>query len=196
MARGAGTCDDGAADLDDPEKVRAFSEAQSRLSAAIIPLLRQVSAPVETFDAALKTLVDDMFETMYDAPGIGLAAIQVGVPLRVLVIDLQPEDPDAEPELCHSHGDHEHYHTPHKRELIAAKRSLTAVRRFLGVDSLHYLSLEGLLRAGARLSLLASKLGLGPSTDPAWVPLFVKAKGLVMEMVFLIFEDGTDAYFN
>jgi peptide deformylase len=37
---------------------------------------------------------------MYDAPGIGLAAIQVGVPLRVLVIDLQPEDPDAEPEVC------------------------------------------------------------------------------------------------
>lgn len=61
------------------------------------PVLRQISKPVETFDDALKTLVEDMFDTMYDAPGIGLAAIQVGVPLRVLVIDLQDPDPeDAE----------------------------------------------------------------------------------------------------
>jgi peptide deformylase len=80
------------------------------------PRLKQVSTPVESFDDSLKTLVADMFETMYDAPGIGLAAVQVGVPLRVLVIDLQPEDPDAEPELCHAHGDHAHYHTPTKRE--------------------------------------------------------------------------------
>jgi peptide deformylase len=53
------------------------------------PRLRLVSTPVETFDDDLRTLVADMFETMYDAPGIGLAAIQVGVPKRVLVIDLQ-----------------------------------------------------------------------------------------------------------
>jgi peptide deformylase len=80
------------------------------------PRLKQVSKPVEAFDAELKALVADMFETMYEAPGIGLAAIQVGVPLRVLVIDLQPEDEDAEPEECHSHGDHVHYHRPSKRE--------------------------------------------------------------------------------
>jgi peptide deformylase len=79
------------------------------------PRLKQVSAPVESFDGNLKTLVADMFETMYDAPGIGLAAIQVGVPLRVLVIDLQPDDPDAEPEVC-NHGGHEHTHQPTKRE--------------------------------------------------------------------------------
>ncbi|MDD3798270.1 MAG: peptide deformylase [Novosphingobium sp.] len=78
--------------------------------------LKTVSKPVEAFDDELKTLVADMFETMYDAPGIGLAAIQVGVPLRVLVIDLQPEDEDAEPELCHSHGGHEHYHQPTRKE--------------------------------------------------------------------------------
>ena len=80
------------------------------------PRLKQVSLPVKDFDEELRTLVADMFETMYDAPGIGLAAVQVCVPLRVLVIDLQPEDPDAEPELCHAHGDHAHYHTPTKRE--------------------------------------------------------------------------------
>jgi peptide deformylase len=55
------------------------------------PRLKTISSPVETFDDDLKRLVDDMFETMYAAPGIGLAAIQVGVPKRLLVIDLQDE---------------------------------------------------------------------------------------------------------
>ncbi len=80
------------------------------------PRLKTISKPVETFDDELKSLVADMFETMYDAPGIGLAAIQVGVPLRVLVIDLQPEDEDAEPEVCHAHGGEEHTHRPLKKE--------------------------------------------------------------------------------
>lgn len=75
------------------------------------PRLKVVSEPVTEFDDELKTLVEDMFETMYDAPGIGLAAIQVGVPKRVLVIDLQPDDPDAEPEVC-NHGGHQHTHQP------------------------------------------------------------------------------------
>jgi peptide deformylase len=80
------------------------------------PRLKTVSAPVETFDDALKSLVADMFDTMYAANGIGLAAIQVGVPQRLLVIDLQPEDPDAEPEECHAHGGHSHTHQPVKNE--------------------------------------------------------------------------------
>jgi peptide deformylase len=53
------------------------------------PRLRQISSPVEKVDDEVRSLVGDMFETMYAAPGIGLAAIQVGVPKRVLVIDLQ-----------------------------------------------------------------------------------------------------------
>ena len=62
------------------------------------PVLRQISRRVEVFDAELKTLVADMFETMYDAPGIGLAAVQVGVPIRLLVIDLQePKEEGGEP---------------------------------------------------------------------------------------------------
>jgi peptide deformylase len=62
------------------------------------PVLRQISKPVETFDRELKTLVADMFETMYEAPGIGLAAVQVGVPIRLLVIDLQePEEEGGDP---------------------------------------------------------------------------------------------------
>ena len=80
------------------------------------PRLKAISTRVETFDDELRTLVADMFETMYAAPGIGLAAIQVGVAQRVLVIDLQPEDPDAEPEECTAHGDHAHTHQRVKRE--------------------------------------------------------------------------------
>ena len=60
------------------------------------PLLRTISTPVETIDADLQTLIDNMFETMYDAPGIGLAAVQVGVPKRVLVMDLQEPESDEE----------------------------------------------------------------------------------------------------
>ncbi len=71
------------------------------------PRLKTISTRVETFDAELKALVDDMFETMYDAPGIGLAAIQVGVPKRVLVIDLQEPDPDKHEE-CESECGHNH----------------------------------------------------------------------------------------
>ncbi len=59
------------------------------------PVLRQISTPIETVDDDTRALIRDMFETMYDAPGIGLAAVQVGVPKRLLVMDLQePEDPD------------------------------------------------------------------------------------------------------
>lgn len=60
------------------------------------PRLRTISTPVEAIDDDLQRLIDDMFETMYDAPGIGLAAIQVGVPKRVLVMDLQEPQSDAE----------------------------------------------------------------------------------------------------
>ena len=56
------------------------------------PLLRQKSTPVEEVTDDIRSLIDDMFETMYAAPGIGLAAIQVGVPKRLLVIDLQEEE--------------------------------------------------------------------------------------------------------
>ena len=81
------------------------------------PRLKTVSTPVEPheFGDDLRTLVEDMFETMYDAPGIGLAAIQVGVPKRVLVIDLQPEDPDAEPVEC-AHDGHSHTHPATKND--------------------------------------------------------------------------------
>lgn len=63
------------------------------------PLLRQMSRPVERVDDSLRKLADDMLETMYEAPGIGLAAIQVGLPLRLLVIDLAKEDEEPAPHV-------------------------------------------------------------------------------------------------
>lgn len=61
------------------------------------PVLRQISKPVAQVDDAVRALMDDMLETMYAAPGVGLAAIQVGVPLRVIVMDLAGENEPRQP---------------------------------------------------------------------------------------------------
>ncbi|WP_336973945.1 peptide deformylase [Sphingobium aromaticiconvertens] len=63
------------------------------------PRLRTISTRVESIDDDLQRLIDDMFETMYDAPGIGLAAIQVGVPKRLLVMDLQEPEEEEGPAI-------------------------------------------------------------------------------------------------
>ncbi len=52
------------------------------------PILKKVSKPVDQVDDEIRGILDDMLDTMYDAPGIGLAAIQIGIPLRMLVIDI------------------------------------------------------------------------------------------------------------
>jgi peptide deformylase len=61
--------------------------------------LRLVSKPVARVDAAIRKLVEDMFETMYDAPGIGLAAIQVGEPRRIVTMDLAKKDEPKQPQV-------------------------------------------------------------------------------------------------
>src|SRR6185369_3463336 len=61
------------------------------------PILRKLSTPVERVDDELRQLADDMLETMYDAPGVGLAAIQVGVPRRLFVLDVADEDEKPAP---------------------------------------------------------------------------------------------------
>ena len=61
------------------------------------PLLKKKSKPVDKVDDKLRTFMDDMLETMYDAPGIGLAAVQVGKLWRILVIDLSPDGEDPDP---------------------------------------------------------------------------------------------------
>jgi len=72
------------------------------------PRLRLVTQPVEIFDADLKRLTDDMLATMYDAPGIGLAATQVNVQKRVLVLDVSETHDDprvfVNPEILESRG--------------------------------------------------------------------------------------------
>ena len=65
------------------------------------PSLRETSRPVEKFDGELEKLTSDMFETMYAAPGVGLAAPQVGVNIRLIVIDLSGgKEPDGKIILC------------------------------------------------------------------------------------------------
>jgi peptide deformylase len=61
------------------------------------PILKQKARPVEQVDEAVRTLVKDMFETMYDADGVGLAAPQVGVLQRVIVLDTTPRQPSSRP---------------------------------------------------------------------------------------------------
>jgi len=60
-------------------------------------ILREKSLKVEKVDKELQKLMDDMLETMYAAPGIGLAAIQIGAPKRVIVLDLSPKDKPKNP---------------------------------------------------------------------------------------------------
>src|SRR5947208_6418326 len=61
------------------------------------PALKKVSVRVDAVDDELRALMDDMLETMYAAPGIGLAAIQVGVPKRVIVMDIARPEEDKQP---------------------------------------------------------------------------------------------------
>ncbi|MEN6437828.1 MAG: peptide deformylase [Syntrophobacter sp.] len=75
------------------------------------PVLREQSEPVEVIDEDIQQLINDMAETMYSAPGVGLAANQVGRPLRLIVIDVQKEDCDQglitliNPELVNASGE-------------------------------------------------------------------------------------------
>ncbi len=61
------------------------------------PRLRTISTPVAEVDDDVRAVIDDMFDTMYASRGIGLAAIQIGIAKRILVMDLQEEDEDGKP---------------------------------------------------------------------------------------------------
>jgi peptide deformylase len=61
--------------------------------------LRAVSEPVKGIDAGIRKLVDEMLETMYDAPGIGLAAVQIGIPKRVVTMDLSKKSDEPHPRV-------------------------------------------------------------------------------------------------
>ena len=85
----------------DPARSLSYLTGVSKLEIITLPdrKLRTASAPVERIDDETRRFLDDMLETMYEAPGIGLAAIQVGVPRRMVTIDVaRREDEDAEPD--------------------------------------------------------------------------------------------------
>ncbi|MCU0578522.1 MAG: peptide deformylase [Desulfobacterota bacterium] len=63
------------------------------------PVLKQKAVPVEKIDESLKGLIEDMLDTMYQAPGIGLAANQVGKPVRLIVFDVTPKDQPRNPRV-------------------------------------------------------------------------------------------------
>ena len=85
----------------DPDDATAYIAAMALRNIIKLPdpRLRLVSAPVKTVDGDVRRLVEDMFETMYDAPGIGLAAIQLGMPQRVITLDFAKKDEPKDPRV-------------------------------------------------------------------------------------------------
>ncbi|MBZ9938541.1 peptide deformylase [Mesorhizobium sp. BR1-1-16] len=110
------------------------------------PKLRLASAPVERVDDELRRFMDDMLETMYEAPGIGLAAIQVGVPRRVVTIDVSGREEGEvrkplfliNPEIIASTDDHSIY----EEGCLSIPDYYAEVERPAGVR-LRYLDREG-----------------------------------------------------
>jgi peptide deformylase len=120
------------------------------------PILRRVSEPVLRVDADVRRLADDMLETMYDAPGIGLAAIQIGEPLRMLVIDLSKEDAEEKapqvflnPEVVRASDERSVYEEgclSIPDYYAEVERPATVTLRYLGLDgSTHEIEADGLL---------------------------------------------------
>jgi len=116
------------------------------------PKLRQKAAPVVSVDDSIRTLVDDMFETMYSAPGIGLAAVQVNVLKRVIVIDISEDKSQPEcfinPEIVERSGDEKMdegcLSVPGIYELVSRAKEITI--RYLDRDgNTQELTVDGLL---------------------------------------------------
>ena len=108
--------------------------------------LRLLSKPVAKIDAATKQLVEDMFDTMYDAPGIGLAAIQIGEARRIVTMDLakkdEPKEPQVfiNPELISKSGDK----NTHEEGCLSIPEYYEEVARPAAVR-FRYLDLDGVL---------------------------------------------------
>jgi len=106
----------------DPRGLRAYLDGMTvrRIltvdNAADLAVLKQVSKPVETVDDGVRALMDDMLETMYAAPGIGLAAVQIGELTRVVVMDLGDGAPDPEAEA--KEGEEEPARVPNPRFFV------------------------------------------------------------------------------
>jgi peptide deformylase len=121
--------------------------------------LRLVSAPVKAINDDIRKLVEDMFETMYDAPGIGLAAIQIGELQRVVTLDLakkdEPKDPQVfiNPEIVVASGEK----STHEEGCLSIPEFYEEVERPATV-TVKYLDLEGQTRQVEAAGLLATCL--------------------------------------
>ena len=121
--------------------------------------LRQVSKPVAKVDASIRKLVEDMFETMYDAPGIGLAAIQIGEPKRVVIMDLAKKDEDEQrqvfinPEIVKASDEKK----THEEGCLSIPEYYEEVERPAAV-TVKYLDLDGKQREVEATGLLATCL--------------------------------------
>ncbi|MFT6072802.1 MAG: peptide deformylase [Alphaproteobacteria bacterium] len=123
------------------------------------PILRQISKPVDTVTDAHRTLMHDMLETMYDAPGIGLAAIQIGEPLRIIVMDISdhengaPKEPQyfINPEITQKSDDLE----PYKEGCLSVPEIYEMVKRptKVTVSYLDYHGTPQILHADGLLSV-------------------------------------------
>jgi peptide deformylase len=115
------------------------------------PRLKRIAAPVTVFDAALKKLVDDMAATMYDAPGIGLAATQVDVHKRVIVIDVSQDKSDLKvivnPEIVAASG-----------EIVSEEGCLSVPEYYDNVRRAAQITLKAQDAAGATYTLEADGL--------------------------------------
>ena len=121
------------------------------------PVLEKPAAPITTFDDDLRQLADDMFESMYAAHGVGLAAPQIGISKRIAVIDVTfKEDPDAKivlvnPEIVHVEGrltsNEGCLSIPEFREKVTRPRKVTARAQNLQGDTFEVTGEELLARA-------------------------------------------------
>ena len=123
------------------------------------PRLKTVSQPVDKVDDDLRKLMDDMLETMYEAPGIGLAAVQVGVAKRVLVMDIAEEDGKknplyfVNPEIVEESGDIAIYN----EGCLSLPDQYAEVERPAEI-TVRYLDYEGEMRETRATGLLATCL--------------------------------------
>jgi peptide deformylase len=130
------------------------------------PVLRRKARPVSKFDKPLQTLIDDMVETMREAPGVGLAAPQVGISERVIVIEYAdpPDDPEAEPDTAPPPV------APKLYVLINPEILKTSTEKVMGVEGC--LSIPGLVGEVERFSMVQVR-GLNRHGQP----MKLKAEG-------------------
>lgn len=121
--------------------------------------LRKVSEPVKKIDASIRKLIEDMFDTMYDAPGIGLAAVQIGTMKRVVTLDLakkeEPKNPQVfiNPEIVSSSDERSTY----EEGCLSIPETYSEVERPAQVK-VRYLDLEGTQREMDAEGLLSTCL--------------------------------------